>query len=109
MKINRNCSVYGCKQNHVKVNNIGLKIKCAVDVIQGFGNAANKYHMNSTRHVNQTQITYSSTGKLSGAIFFIYQLEKWRVTNTKYVIKKLHFFFLIIHRNLMIVFSPVVL
>ncbi|CAH1732570.1 unnamed protein product [Aphis gossypii] len=71
------------EQNHVKVNDIGLKIKCAIDVIQAFGNAANKYHINSTRHVNQTQITYSSTGKISGAIFFIYQLEKWRVTNPK--------------------------
>ncbi|CAI6355450.1 unnamed protein product [Macrosiphum euphorbiae] len=71
------------EQNHIKVNDIGLKIKCAIDVIQAFGNAANKYHINSTRHVNQTQITYSSTGKISGAIFFIYQLEKWRVTNTK--------------------------
>uniref|UniRef100_A0A2S2R2K6 Neither inactivation nor afterpotential protein C n=1 Tax=Sipha flava TaxID=143950 RepID=A0A2S2R2K6_9HEMI len=71
------------EQTHVKVNDIGLKIKSAIDVIQAFGNAANKYHMNSTRHVNQTQITYSSTGKLSGAIFFVYQLEKWRVTNPK--------------------------
>ncbi|XP_026818211.1 neither inactivation nor afterpotential protein C [Rhopalosiphum maidis] len=71
------------EQNHVKVNDIGLKIKCAIDVIQAFGNAANKYHINSTRHVNQTQITYSSTGKISGAIFFIYQLEKWRITNPK--------------------------
>jgi myosin III len=76
-------SIYFFKQNHVKVNDIGLKIKCAIDVIQAFGNAANKYHINSTRHVNQTQITYSSTGKISGAIFFIYQLEKWRVTNPK--------------------------
>ncbi|XP_050438811.1 neither inactivation nor afterpotential protein C isoform X2 [Adelges cooleyi] len=69
--------------SHAKSNKIGLTIKCAIDVIQSFGNAANKYHMNSTRHVNQTQITYSSTGKLSGAIFFVYQLEKWRVTNVK--------------------------
>ncbi|VVC25287.1 Hypothetical protein CINCED_3A022449 [Cinara cedri] len=71
------------EQNQTKVNNIGLKIKCAIDVIQAFGNAATKYHMNSTRHVNQTQITYSSTGKISGALFFIYQLEKWRVTNSR--------------------------
>ncbi|XP_050526951.1 neither inactivation nor afterpotential protein C [Daktulosphaira vitifoliae] len=71
------------EQSHGKVNQIGLKIKSAIDVIQSFGNAANKYHMNSTRYVNHTQVTYSSTGKLSGAIFFVYQLEKWRVTNVR--------------------------
>lgn len=60
-----------------------MRIKCAIDVIRAFGNAATKYHMNSTRHISQTQITYSSTGKLSGAIFFIYQLEKWRVTDPR--------------------------
>lgn len=55
----------------------------AVNVIHAFGNAATSLHNDSTRHVLQMQITYSTTGKLSGAIFWLYQLEKWRVTGHK--------------------------
>ncbi|CAH1389425.1 unnamed protein product [Nezara viridula] len=62
---------------------ISDKIKKAVEVIQAFGNAATPLHDNSTRHALYTQITFSNSGKISGAIFWLYQLEKWRVTGNR--------------------------
>ncbi|KAK7575499.1 hypothetical protein V9T40_011785 [Parthenolecanium corni] len=64
-------------------NKISDKIEAASKVIEVLGNAATPLNNNSTRHVLNTQITYTATGKLSGAIFYIYQLEKWRVTGYK--------------------------
>lgn len=49
------------------------------------GNAATPVNNDSTRHVLQTQITYANSGKVSGAIFWLYQLEKWRVTGNGFV------------------------
>ncbi|CAH0394342.1 unnamed protein product [Bemisia tabaci] len=64
-------------------NKIGDRIEKSLKVIHAFANAATPLHDNSTRHVLQTQVTFTTTGKVSGAIFWLYQLEKWRVTGSK--------------------------
>ncbi|XP_046675327.1 neither inactivation nor afterpotential protein C isoform X3 [Homalodisca vitripennis] len=61
-------------------NKVGDKVMKALNVIHAIGNAATPVNADSTRHIMQLQVTYSSTGKLSGGIFWVYQLEKWRVT-----------------------------
>uniref|UniRef100_A0A1B6LPF4 Neither inactivation nor afterpotential protein C n=1 Tax=Graphocephala atropunctata TaxID=36148 RepID=A0A1B6LPF4_9HEMI len=61
-------------------NKMGDKVTKALSVIHAIGNAATPVNADSTRHIMQLQVTYSSTGKLSGGIFWVYQLEKWRVT-----------------------------
>ncbi|XP_066595242.1 neither inactivation nor afterpotential protein C isoform X2 [Prorops nasuta] len=58
----------------------GARVIKAVNVIHAFTNAATPLNPNSTRCVLQTQTTYGSTGKASGAIFWLYQLEKWRIS-----------------------------
>lgn len=52
----------------------------AINVIHAFSNAATPLNTNSTRCVLQIETTYGSSGKASGAIFWLYQLEKWRVS-----------------------------
>ncbi|KAL1124362.1 hypothetical protein AAG570_000991, partial [Ranatra chinensis] len=64
-------------------NKIGEKIQKAVEVIQAFGNAATPINSDSTRHILYTQITFSKSGKSTGAIFWMHQLEKWRVTGNR--------------------------
>lgn len=58
----------------------GARLMKALKVIHVFSNAATPLNPNSTRCVLQTQTTYGSSGKASGAIFWLYQLEKWRVS-----------------------------
>lgn len=66
----------------------------ALKVIHVFSNAATPLNPNSTRCVLQTQTTYGSSGKASGAIFWLYQLEKWRVSTRDrlvlYIIKNIN-------------------
>ncbi|RZF36430.1 hypothetical protein LSTR_LSTR010850 [Laodelphax striatellus] len=64
-------------------NKVGEKIEQAIKTIHAFGNAATAFNPDSTRHIVQTQITYSSSGKVSGAIFWLYQLDKWRITGNR--------------------------
>ncbi|XP_034933693.1 neither inactivation nor afterpotential protein C isoform X2 [Chelonus insularis] len=59
---------------------IGIRLAKAMDLIQALTHAATPLNPNSTRCVFQLQTTFGSTGKASGAIFWIYQLEKWRVS-----------------------------
>ncbi|KPJ11874.1 Neither inactivation nor afterpotential protein C [Papilio machaon] len=63
-------------------NNTAERIQKANDVIQACISAATPINPNSTRGILQVQVTYGSSGKLSGAIFWLYQLEKWRVSST---------------------------
>ncbi|XP_026667369.1 neither inactivation nor afterpotential protein C isoform X6 [Ceratina calcarata] len=58
----------------------GARLMRAIKVIQAFSNAATPLNPNSTRCVMEIQTTYGSSGKASGGIFWIYQLEKWRVS-----------------------------
>ncbi|XP_072936347.1 neither inactivation nor afterpotential protein C-like [Epargyreus clarus] len=63
-------------------NNTAERIRKAAKVIQDCINAATPVNANSTRAIFQVQVTYGSSGKLSGAIFWLYQLEKWRISST---------------------------
>lgn len=63
-------------------NNTAERIQKATKVIQTAISAATPVNAHSTRGIFQIQVTYGSSGKLSGAIFWLYQLEKWRVSST---------------------------
>ncbi|XP_076245850.1 STKc_myosinIII_N_like and MYSc_Myo21 domain-containing protein ninaC [Calliopsis andreniformis] len=58
----------------------GARLLRAIQLIHAFCNAATPLNPNSTRCVLQIQTTYGSSGKASGGIFWLYQLEKWRVS-----------------------------
>ncbi|XP_017799206.1 PREDICTED: neither inactivation nor afterpotential protein C [Habropoda laboriosa] len=58
----------------------GARLMRAIKVIHAFSNAATPLNPNSTRCVLEIQTTYGSSGKASGGIFWLYQLEKWRVS-----------------------------
>ncbi|KAL6443163.1 hypothetical protein ACFW04_002836 [Cataglyphis niger] len=58
----------------------GMRVLRAIKIIHAFTNAATPLNANSTRCILQIQTTFGSTGKASGAIFWLYQLEKWRVS-----------------------------
>ncbi|XP_076302995.1 LOW QUALITY PROTEIN: neither inactivation nor afterpotential protein C-like, partial [Lasioglossum baleicum] len=62
------------------LQDIGARLIRAIRVIHAFSNAATPLNPNSTRCVLEIQTTYGSSGKASGGIFWLYQLEKWRVS-----------------------------
>uniref|UniRef100_A0A0A9Z196 Neither inactivation nor afterpotential protein C n=1 Tax=Lygus hesperus TaxID=30085 RepID=A0A0A9Z196_LYGHE len=79
-----------CKQIIRHLTHLGMcnskiseKVLKGVDLLHAFGNAATPENPDSTRHASVTQVTFSNTGKLSGAIFWIFQLEKFRVTGSR--------------------------
>lgn len=74
-------------------NKVGESVEKATKVIHALGNAATPFNPNSTRHVLQLEVTYSSTGKVSGAIFWLYQLEKWRVATSNRGQANFHIFY----------------
>lgn len=53
----------------------------SIKILQAFTNSATPLNPNSTRCMLQIQTTYGNTGKASGAIFWLYQLEKWRISS----------------------------
>lgn len=61
-------------------NGVADRVEKAVSIVQALGNAATPLNPSSTRHVHHLEVTYTTTGKASGAIIWLYQLEKWRVT-----------------------------
>ncbi|XP_068083360.1 neither inactivation nor afterpotential protein C [Anabrus simplex] len=61
-------------------SNTGEKVNKALEVVQALGNAETPLNRNSSRHILLLQMTFTRTGKLSGAIIWLFQLEKWRVT-----------------------------
>lgn len=56
------------------------RINAAYSVIHAFTHAGSPTNPNSTRCVISSQMAYAQTGKLTGAIFWVYMLEKTRVT-----------------------------
>nr|XP_012228924.1 PREDICTED: neither inactivation nor afterpotential protein C isoform X1 [Linepithema humile]XP_012228934.1 PREDICTED: neither inactivation nor afterpotential protein C isoform X1 [Linepithema humile] len=62
------------------LHDTGTRVLRAIKIIHAFTNAATPLNVNSTRCILQIQTTFGSTGKASGAIFWQYQLEKWRVS-----------------------------
>lgn len=63
-------------------NNTAERVKKCTSVIQAAISAGTPLNAHSTRGIFRVQVTYGSSGKLSGAIFWLYQLEKWRVSST---------------------------
>ncbi len=51
-------------------------------ILDCFGNAATDGNANSSRHVRYLELTFTESGKLSGAIINVYLLEKWRICDT---------------------------
>ncbi|XP_076658174.1 STKc_myosinIII_N_like and MYSc_Myo21 domain-containing protein ninaC isoform X2 [Halictus rubicundus] len=62
------------------LQDVGSRVFRAIKVIHAFSNAATPLNPNSTRCILQMQATFGSSGKASGGIFWLYQLEKWRVS-----------------------------
>ncbi|XP_054006011.1 neither inactivation nor afterpotential protein C isoform X2 [Hylaeus anthracinus] len=58
----------------------GARLFRAIKVVHAFSNAATPLNPNSTRCMLEIQTTFGSSGKASGGIFWLYQLEKWRVS-----------------------------
>uniref|UniRef100_A0A182NBP7 non-specific serine/threonine protein kinase n=1 Tax=Anopheles dirus TaxID=7168 RepID=A0A182NBP7_9DIPT len=56
-------------------------------------NAGTPLNPNSTRSIVQVQLTFGSTGKLSGAIFWVYLLEKLRISSTNMNQSNFHIFY----------------
>ncbi|GAB0088953.1 Neither inactivation nor afterpotential protein C [Sergentomyia squamirostris] len=67
-----------------------LKSSALIETITHAGTPINP---NSTRCIQQTQMTFGSTGKLSGAIYNVYLLEKSRVSTTDMSQGNFHIFY----------------
>ncbi|XP_050690144.1 neither inactivation nor afterpotential protein C-like isoform X2 [Eriocheir sinensis] len=67
---------------HIGMSNPGLitKIQRVNVVLDAFGNAVTQLNTDSTRHVRYFDLTFSKTGKVSGAIVWLMMLDKYRVT-----------------------------
>lgn len=74
-------------------NNAGTRIEKALEVVHAMGNAATPLNRNSTRHVLHLEVTFGGTGKCSGAIFWVFQLERWRVTTNDRDQGNFHYFY----------------
>ncbi|KAK7081389.1 Myosin-IIIa, partial [Halocaridina rubra] len=67
---------------HIGCSNPGLieKIGKVCTVLDAFGNAVTQLNADATRHTRYFDITFSKTGKVSGAIIWLLMLDKFRVT-----------------------------
>ncbi|XP_048508226.1 neither inactivation nor afterpotential protein C isoform X2 [Athalia rosae] len=71
----------------------GVRVFKAIDIIHAMSNAATPLNPNSTRCVFEIQATFGTSGKASGAIFMLYQLEKWRVSTRDRNQSNFHIFY----------------
>lgn len=62
--------------------NSSERVLSALNTVHSLVNAGTPINPNSTRCALQTQLTFGSTGKLSGVIFNVFLLEKLRVSST---------------------------
>lgn len=63
-------------------SNCSERIKKSLGLVQALTHAGTPVNPNSTRCALQTQLTFGTTGKLSGAIYNVFLLEKLRVSST---------------------------
>uniref|UniRef100_A0A336JYY3 non-specific serine/threonine protein kinase n=1 Tax=Culicoides sonorensis TaxID=179676 RepID=A0A336JYY3_CULSO len=73
--------------------NIGDRINSAYNVVQALTHACTPINAHSTRCVLKMQLTFASTGKLTGAIIYVQLLEKSRVASEKPVDMNFHIFY----------------
>ncbi|KAL1381098.1 hypothetical protein pipiens_013709 [Culex pipiens pipiens] len=72
---------------------VAQKIQSGYKVLSALVNAGTPLNSDSTRAIVQTQMTFGSTGKLSGAIFWVYLLEKLRISSTNMNQSNFHIFY----------------
>lgn len=61
---------------------IANRIKLGLTAVNALTHAGTPLNSDSTRCAMQVQMTFGVTGKISGTIFWIYLLEKIRVSST---------------------------
>lgn len=62
--------------------NCSERVQKSLKVIHALVNAGTPVNPDSTRCALQTQLTFGTSGKLSGAIYSVFLLEKLRVSST---------------------------
>lgn len=62
--------------------NCSKRVRKSLDIVHALVNAGTPVNPDSTRCALQTQLTFGTTGKLSGAIYSVFLLEKLRVSST---------------------------
>ena len=62
--------------------NCSERIRKSLDIVHALVNAGTPVNPDSTRCALQTQLTFGTSGKLSGAIYNVFLLEKLRVSST---------------------------
>lgn len=73
--------------------NCDQRVKSALQVVHALVNAGTPINPDSTRCALQTQLTFGSSGKLSGVIFNVFLLEKLRVSSTDMDQSNFHIFY----------------
>lgn len=63
-------------------SNCSERVRKSLKVIHALVNAGTPVNPDSTRCSLQTQLTFGTSGKLSGAIYSVFLLEKLRVSST---------------------------
>lgn len=61
--------------------NCSNRVQKSLDIVHALVNAGTPINPNSTRCALQTQLTFGTTGKLSGVIYNVFLLEKLRVSS----------------------------
>lgn len=69
------------------------RVNNALQIMSVLTHAGTPQNHDSTRCAMQVQMTFGSTGKLSGLIFFVYLLEKLRVSSTDMSQPNFHLFY----------------
>ncbi|XP_055637431.1 neither inactivation nor afterpotential protein C [Toxorhynchites rutilus septentrionalis] len=69
------------------------RIESGYKVISALVNAGTPLNPDATRSIVQVQMTFGTTGKLSGAIFWVYLLEKSRISSTNMNQSNFHIFY----------------
>ncbi|KAG5675871.1 hypothetical protein PVAND_005739 [Polypedilum vanderplanki] len=69
------------------------RLQNALLAVNALTHAGTPLNNDSTRCILQTQMTFGTTGKLSGAIFYVYLLEKTRVSTTDMTQSNFHLFY----------------
>jgi myosin-3 len=69
------------------------RLQNALLAVNALTHGGTELNNDSTRCILQTQLTFGSTGKMSGAIFWVYLLEKSRVSTTDMTQSNFHLFY----------------
>ncbi|XP_031623809.1 neither inactivation nor afterpotential protein C [Contarinia nasturtii] len=73
--------------------NCSDRVRKSLDIVHALTNAGTPVNPDSTRCALQTQLTFGTTGKLSGVIYNVFLLEKLRVSSTDMDQSNFHIFY----------------